>query len=160
TSSTLQRPRPSKWHTRGGDSSDISFPRPSRLATASFTSADGSCDRRPKDPEIVQEDSAYVSAESKRSSAASLNRASLPTTDCREFLPATVQPPVVSPNRVPISSNISSAMGWQSPQPATNSGLNSERSSLPTKTGSAVTPQTPGNGEPSMITPAQLRDLL
>ncbi|KAL2155630.1 hypothetical protein VTH82DRAFT_372 [Thermothelomyces myriococcoides] len=51
-------------------------------------------------------------------------------------------------------------MGWQSPQPATNSGLNSERSSLPTKTGSAVTPQTPGNGEPSMITPTQLRDLL
>ncbi|KAL2166671.1 hypothetical protein VTG60DRAFT_2334 [Thermothelomyces hinnuleus] len=80
--------------------------------------------------------------------------------DSRDFSPPTALSPVASPNRVAISSNISSAMGRPSPQPVTSSRANSERPSPLTETGSTVTPQTPGNGGPSMITPAQLRDLL
>ncbi|KAL2158757.1 hypothetical protein VTH06DRAFT_3948 [Thermothelomyces fergusii] len=158
-SPNLQWSGPSKWHTQGGDGPDVSFPQSSRLATAPFTLTDDSGDKRSKDPKTVQ-DSAQVSADLKRSSAVSMNRASLPPMDSRGFLLSTFRSPVASPNRVATSFNIFNAMGRQPPLPVTGNGADLGISSLRTKTGSTVPPQTSGNGGPSMITPAQLRDLL
>ncbi|KAL2142054.1 hypothetical protein VTI28DRAFT_1624 [Corynascus sepedonium] len=161
TAPTLQRPRPPKWHTQGADGSYFPFPRPPRLATGSFSFGDASGSKLASDYDNLQEDSAYVSADSKRSSSVSLNRSLLSTMDRRELSPQKSYSPFASPDRTATSSAISDTKGRPSPQPVSSGRADSLSPKAQTlQTGLAGMSQTPGNGGPSMITPAQLKDLL
>lgn len=162
TPSALQRPRPPKWHTQGGDGSEFPFSRPSRLTkTASFTLGDGPGSKLDRDAGSLQEDSAYVSADSKRSSAVSLNPPFFLNLDRQEISPAKPQSPFPVLDREGLSCAVPNKDGRPPPQLMTRGKTNSASPSPISQTGAAVAPESPGTTDgPTMISPTELKDLL
>jgi protein-tyrosine phosphatase len=156
TPSALQRPRPPKWHTQGGDGSDFPFPRPSRLTkTASFTLGDVHGRRLDRDAENPQEDSAYVSADSKRSSAVSLNPPFFLNLGRHETSPAKPQSPSPVLGREGLSCAIPRTDDRPPPQLMTRGKADSASPSPLSQTGAAVAPGSPGTADgPTMISPS------
>ncbi|KAK3298081.1 uncharacterized protein B0H64DRAFT_137359 [Chaetomium fimeti] len=159
TPSALQRPRPPRWHTQGGDSSDIPFPRP-RLATGSFGLGDPPGSKLDKDADSLQEDSAYVSADSKRSSAVSLNPPFFPSMGRHEIPPPKLPSPFAAPDRAGANFAPSHTNDRPSPQPITRGKTVSPSPSSLSQIGTAVGPQAQGTGGPALISPAELKDML
>ncbi|KAL2131461.1 hypothetical protein VTI74DRAFT_5091 [Chaetomium olivicolor] len=146
TPSALQRPRPPKWHTQGGDGSDYSLARPSRLGTGSFSLEELPGAKVDRDADSLQEDSAYVSADSKRSSSVSFTPPFFLQMGRQETSPSKSHSPIPVPDREGLGHAIPRPDIRPSPQQV---GRKPESSS-----------QLPGVGGPSMITPAELKELL
>ncbi|KAL2263304.1 hypothetical protein VTK26DRAFT_7357 [Humicola hyalothermophila] len=77
TSAAVQRPRPPRWHTQGNQASESPWPRPQHPSTALGSIGGLARGKANRDADNLQEDSAYVSADSNRSSAVSLSQPSL-----------------------------------------------------------------------------------
>lgn len=156
TPSALQRPRPPKRHTQGGDGLDPPFPRSSRLfLSESSGSTDVPGGSAVRDADGLPEDSAYVSAESKRSSAVSLNPPAVPsTTGRREISPPKFQLQFPPMNRAERGHSTTGPAHGGRPSPQGLPRTGSQSPSLP------ISPQEPLANGPSMISPAGLRELL
>ncbi|MDB5910729.1 MAG: uncharacterized protein JWP34_4843, partial [Massilia sp.] len=72
TPSAVARPRPPRWHTQGSETAGAGFPRASGVA-AGAKSVECAVPARMDVDDSSTHDSAYVSADSKRSSSTSLN---------------------------------------------------------------------------------------
>ncbi|EAQ87053.1 hypothetical protein CHGG_08306 [Chaetomium globosum CBS 148.51] len=159
TPSALQRPRPPRWHTQGGDSSDIPFPRP-RIATGSFSSGDVPGTKFDKDAHSLQEDSAYVSADSKRSSAVSLNPPFFPNMGRHEISPPKLPSPFSNPDRAGTSHPTSHTNDQPSLQPIPRGKAVSLSPGSSSQNGVVAAPQTQGTSGPALISPTELKDML
>lgn len=155
TSSTLQRPRPPKWHTQGADGSDFPLLRTSRVGAGTFGLGDAPGSKADRDADSLHLDSAYVSSDSKRSSAVSLSLPAFINVGRHETSPPETQSSlpapgsngeVTSPKFRPCSV---ARPKTQSPSPAPA-----------TPTGAAAAAQIPGTAGPAMISPAELKKLL
>jgi rhodanese-related sulfurtransferase len=159
TPSALQRPRPPRWHTQGGDGSDTPFPRP-RVATGSFSLCDVPGTKLDKDADNLQEDSAYVSADSKRSSAVSLNPPFFPTMGRHEISPPKLPSPFANPDRTGVSLSPSDTNDRTSLQPITRGKTVSPPPTSLSQAGAVAASQAQGSGGPALISPAELKDML
>ena len=157
TPSALQRPRPPRWHTHGSDHSEIPLPRLSALVGANPLAKDDQGSRCNAETESLQ-DSAYGSADSKRNSEVSLNPPQFFASGHQEP-PNLTESPQPAPERGrtnhPTShaeDRLLSAQGRME----VSSVLEPERQQP-----RAVTlPPKLESGEPNMIAPSQLKDLL
>ncbi|SPQ20662.1 63463535-adc3-4781-85b9-76beb7b35cd5 [Thermothielavioides terrestris] len=161
-SAAPQRPRPPKWHTHGGDGSDFPSPRPPPLAPLAPGSSglqDVADSRAVRDADrLLQEDSAYISADSKRSSTVSLNPPSILSMPRQDVAPRNSPSPFPPPDREGADSAAARVAGR--PCPPSRSGSNSPSPISPQQPLAAAAPQSPGAAGPSMISPAGLRELL
>ncbi|KAJ4288808.1 phosphotyrosine-specific ptp2-like protein [Collariella sp. IMI 366227] len=147
TPSALQRPRPPKWHTQGVD--DFPSARASRMAPGSFNLGPLPGVKLDRDADSLHEDSAYVSADSKRSSSVSLNPPfflQMGKPEASPVLPPKLQHPFPAPGHAGFGSAISRDDARPSPQPL---GHKPDSSS-----------SVPATGDPSMISPSELKELL
>ncbi|KAK4152290.1 hypothetical protein C8A00DRAFT_35033 [Chaetomidium leptoderma] len=158
TVSALQRPRPPRWHTQGAEGSDFPFPRPLHRATGSFTLGDASSRKADRDNDSLQGFSAYGSADSKRSSAVSMNPPCALNMR-RHEIPPPLKLQSTSPTVVPAPGREGAS---PVPSPQSTAGIKtnalSPSSASPART--AVSPQTPYASGPTMISPTELKSLL
>lgn len=160
TPSTLHRPRPPRWHTQGHDGSDFPWPRPQRLGAASSGVVDVPAGKADRDVDSLQEDSAYVSGDSKRSSAVSLNPrffANIGTMGKHETAPSSIQSPFPGLGQGGFNLAMPKINTRPSPQPPARGKADSP---LTNPRQQPVAPEMPGAGGPTMMSPAELKDLL
>lgn len=151
TPSALQRPRPPKWHTQGGDGSDFPLLRSSRLAAGSFSLGEvPGGGKAEQDNDSLQEDSAYVSADSKRSSAVSLNPPFSLNLGRQGISPHGAQSPFPAPTGEGSAAKFSPYL----------TGRTKTDSPSPTPLSQPGAGPAPGGDSPTMISPAELKDLL
>lgn len=142
TPSTLQRPRPPRWHTHGNDVSDISLNRPSRLGLGDLDSKNVS---EPASGHL--QDSAYGSVDSNIGQLGSSNP------------PVSLAMPKLSLPGLPgwktANPDIGFPAGIQAPRPILSPSPTSR-----SQTASPATGQVPGKDTPAMMPPADLKSLL
>ncbi|GAB1313691.1 phosphotyrosine-specific ptp2-like protein [Madurella fahalii] len=158
----LQRPRPPRWHAQASEGPDAPSPRPSRLGAGSYRPGEMPGSKADADVDSLLEDSAYVSADSKRSSGVSLNPPVPLSMSRHETLPQPQSPfPALEREGTDVAINRADA-GRQSRQSPALSSTESSLSEPLKRTGGTTMPrpQTPGIGGPAMISPAELKDLL
>lgn len=159
--STSQRPRPPRWHTQGSDGSEFPWPRPPRLAAGSCGAGDVLGSKADRDADVLHKDSAYVSADSKRSSAVSLNLPFFPNSNRHdETPPRQPQSPFPSLEREGFNLTIPRTDGRPSPQPLARGKADSPSPRPLAQPGADAVPQIPGTSGPAMMSPAELKDLL
>lgn len=163
TPSTLQRPRPPRWHTHGSDVSDGSLARPPGVGLGKRCSNDMLNTKSNAQTNSMQ-DSAYGSGDSKRNSEVSLNPPPRMILNMgRHESPASFETPFAVPTgavhstinisnvdeRHPRLSLVHPRADPPSPGPMKHQQQRAE--TVPAKLES---------GSPAMISPAQLRDLI
>lgn len=152
-SSALQRPRPTKWHTQGSDGSDFPWPR-LRTADASGNKTERGAGS------LLPHDSAHASADHKPSSAMSLNMPFLANMGRHEASPPQKQTPFPGLGGGGFNLAMPKTEGRPSPQLQARGKANSPFPSSLTPPGANAIPQTPETGDPMMMSPAELKDLL
>ena len=167
TSAALQRPRPPRWHTQGADGSEFPWPRPSIPATGPCTMGGLAGGKADHDADSLQEDSAYVSADSKRSSAVSLNPPVLPNIS-RQDIPALLK------SQVPLSGFELGGFNLAIPKKGSRLGTSPQvpqalvggkavplsPTAISPTGATAPAAQLSGEDGPKMMPPAELKDLL
>jgi rhodanese-related sulfurtransferase len=154
TPSALQRPRPPRWHTHASDGGD--GPRPSGSLGGMLRARDAAGTKSKAETDSLR-DSAYGSADSKRNSEASLNPP--PTLGLRTHeSPAQLELPFPAPapdrGRPNFSLNI-----LDRPRSGLTALAGRTGSSCPPGPGPSPSPKLEP-GDPKMMSPDQLRDLL
>lgn len=170
TPSAAARPRPPRWHTQGPETSGASLPRVSGLAAGS-KSVECAVPARMDVDQDNQPDSAYVSADSKRNSTASLNPTS--TDPPRSDRPVLSQPSFFNMGRQESPARLESP--FSPPDGRSNLAKLDDLHPRLSMTHSRPDPPSPalnhvhradtvpaklGSGGPSMMSPAQLEDLM
>jgi len=148
-SPTTTRPRPSRWHTHGSDASELSVPRLGGVAT-STSRLRGNTDTDTENSSL--HDSAYVSADSKRNSEASLyppRFLNLP----RHESPAPFESP--SETRTGVSS-----VEDRHPRLSVTQGRVDGPASGPLSARADTEPARLDAGVPNLLSPEALRDVL
>ncbi|KAK4096583.1 hypothetical protein N658DRAFT_435801 [Parathielavia hyrcaniae] len=158
TTSSQHRPRPPRWHTQGAEP-DFPFQRPSRLSTESSNLA-GVPARADRDGDGLHRDSAYVSADSKRSSSASLSSPSSLHMPAHNVSSPRPQSPFPVLGRADVRSATLRADGTPSPLIMARNKMASPAAGLAGQAGGAASNQMQDTGNPAMMSPAELEDLL
>ncbi|KXX75243.1 Tyrosine-protein phosphatase 1 [Madurella mycetomatis] len=157
----LQRPRPPRFHAQASEGPDALLPRPSRLSAGSYRPGEMPGSKADADVDSLQEDSAYVSADSKRSSGVSLNPPASLSMGTHEA-PPQPQSPLPALEREGIDLAITQADAGRRSRQSPARSMTESLSEPLKRTGAATMPgpENPGTGSPAMISPAELKDLL
>ncbi|KAK0651062.1 protein-tyrosine phosphatase [Cercophora newfieldiana] len=153
TPSALQRPRPPRWHTHASDSGEAASTRPSGSLAGILRTRDARGSKSNAETASLQ-DSAYGSADSKRNSEASLTLPLSFGLRTHES-PAQLELPFPAPDRGRPSFSLNILDQRHSGASAIAGRTDASRSPA---TGSPSPKLEPG--DPTMISPDQLRDLL
>jgi len=157
TPSTLQRPRPPRWNTHASDGSEAPMPRPSGSLNSVLRARDPMGSKSNAETDSFH-DSAYGSTDSKRTSEASVNPPFSLGLRTHES-PASLEMPFPAPDRG--RPNFSLNMLDLQRSGVTPNARRTDSSGSPGLANHQQSPSPkPEPGDPNMMSPDQLRDLL